>query len=190
MNSGENIVNAFRVVSKTYENIDKLIEYCHAMCAKKETHYAAAVSKFLRFTAKNDFDGWYIQEFYLLFQDTNDKKIENGWRAGPLYVMEINLTEKDIPTIYLSKFEYNDISEWSAGCRNKDFLLFFQPLRDKDMIVKTDNDKTVRIAPPSPGKEFNEFWEGLKQVTTREIPLMDVTSQNVKEKVFGTFATL
>jgi len=190
MNSGENIVNAFSVVAKTYENIDKLIEYCHTMCAKKETHYAASVSKFLRFKSDNDCDGWYIQEFFLLFQDTNDKKLNNGWRDGPLYVMEINLTEKVVPIVFLSKFEYNDISEWSAGCSPSNYDVFFEPLRDENMIIKTYSDKSVRIAPPSAGKEFNEFWWGLKQVITKEIPLMDVTSINLKEKVFGTFATL
>ena len=32
MNSNENIRNAFKVVYKTYENIDKLIKYCKTIC--------------------------------------------------------------------------------------------------------------------------------------------------------------
>lgn len=33
MNLGENIKNAFDVVLKTYENIDKLIKYCDLISA-------------------------------------------------------------------------------------------------------------------------------------------------------------
>ena len=43
MNLGENIGNAFQVVKKTYENIDKLISYC-ITASEKESHFVPAVT--------------------------------------------------------------------------------------------------------------------------------------------------
>ena len=34
MNLGENIFNAFEVVNKTHENVEKLIEFCRIMTTK------------------------------------------------------------------------------------------------------------------------------------------------------------
>ncbi len=81
MNLGENIGNAFQVVKKTYENIDKLISYCITV-SEKESHFVPAVTKFLRYRSDNDWQGWLTQEFFLLFQDKESKKLKNGWRKG------------------------------------------------------------------------------------------------------------
>ena len=48
MNLSENIKNAFLVTHKTYENVEKLIQYCKTIC-DKETNYLVVTDKFLRY---------------------------------------------------------------------------------------------------------------------------------------------
>ena len=73
MNSNENIRNAFKVVYKTYENIDKLIKYCKTIC--EDNGYVVCSNKFLRWKSDNNFYGWAINNFILLFQDKEDIEI-------------------------------------------------------------------------------------------------------------------
>ena len=104
MNSNENIRNAFKVVYKTYENIDKLIKYCKTIC--EDNGYVVCSNKFLRWKSDNNFYGWAINNFILLFQDKEDIEIENGFRKGPIYSLEIDFNQESLPTVYLSKYEY------------------------------------------------------------------------------------
>ncbi len=47
MNLNDNIFNAFEVVNKTHENVDKLINYCKSIIAEKHG-YVLASPQFLR----------------------------------------------------------------------------------------------------------------------------------------------
>ncbi len=72
MNLGENIHNAFEVVNKTHENVEKLIEFCRVMAAEKK-EFDLMSPKFLRYKSDSDYWGWNIRRMFLLFQDTQDE---------------------------------------------------------------------------------------------------------------------
>lgn len=67
MSSANNIRSAFHVVHQTYENLNKLMEYCKTI-APEQSNYICAVDKFLRYKSDTNVSGWYIQNFILLFQ--------------------------------------------------------------------------------------------------------------------------
>ena len=186
MNLDENIHNAVSVLKNTYENIEKLMRYCQTI-AEKNTDYCPAVSKFLRYKSDNDYTGWMITEFFLLFQNKHDDKLENGWRDGALYVMEINLEDEDIPIVFLSKFEYGDIGSWSAGCSPASYWAFYWPIRSDEMTYEENADYSIAIPKASMEQKIAKDYWGLKRVVTVEVPLTELASNNVKEKVFGSF---
>lgn len=192
MNSSENIKNALKVIFKTYENVEKLMEYSKAIAAEK-TDYTSSVPKFLRKKSDNDTEAWLLNDFILLFQNKNNEECEscNGWRNGPLYVLEICLGEKrndNIPLLYLSKFEYNSINEWSEGCSPANHWAFYYPLRNKDYL-DYEMKGEYKVATPKNEKGSKAYW-GLKKVTSKTIGLLEVTSDNLQEKIFGEFDKL
>lgn len=188
--SALNIKNALEVISKTYENINKLMEYCKTVACEK-TNYTPAVTKFLRYKSDLDCDGWLISDFILLFQNKADAKCQSGnnWLDGCVYVMEICLGEdKILPTVFLSKFVYEDINSWSEGCSPANHWAFYYPIRRKDLMDIT-NENGYRISRPKNKKNSETYW-GLKKAITSEIPLLDLNADNLQNKIFGEFDRL
>lgn len=192
MSSSENIRNALQVLYKTYENVQKLINYTRII-AQEKTNYQIAAPKTLRWRSDNDTDGWLINDFILLFQNSADPDCEsgNGWKNGPVYAMEICLGEKDcdyLPYLHLSKFEYQDMNGWSEGCSPSSHWVFYWPQWEEeyiDFVQKGD----VWIGVVSDEKYSDKYW-GLKKVTFFETDLMAVNSANLKEMIFGRFDSL
>lgn len=190
MNLGENIHNAVVVISKTYENIDKLINYCRNIC-EKETNYTNSVSKFLRYKSDNDYGGWMIDNFILLFQNKTDRKLKNEWRNGPVFTMEINLADEDVPKVFLSKFEYENINSWDQGCSPANHWAFYWPLRrEETMDYEEFSDYTVGKPKPSMEEKVAKDYWGLKRVVYMDKPLTEITSENIKKLIFESFDKL
>jgi len=194
MNSGNNICNALRVMIKTYENVQKLMNYTKIYALEK-TKYYLAVPKFLRRKSDNDITAWLINDFILLFQhnDDSDCETDNGWKNAPIYVMEIYLgsaesEEGDVPQIYLSKFEYNDLNGWSEGCSPANNWVFYWPPIDEELMDIVENEG-YSISKPKNEKASKKYW-GVNKVTTLEISLMDVTSDNLEQLIFENFDKL
>ncbi|MGG3235635.1 hypothetical protein ABEP17_19615 [Priestia flexa] len=196
MSSAENIHNAFHVVYKSYENIQKLIDYCKTIGLEK-SNYINVVDKFLRYKSDNNLSGWFIHNFIMLFQDKNDAELDNGWRNGPIYVMEIELYNPesklenivDLPCIRLSKFEYDNLQKWESGCSPSNHWRFYYPLRRNDIMNIQENGDYLHITTRDQEASNRHYW-GVKKITSKRIPLTDITANNVVEKVFGTFDNL
>lgn len=192
MNSGENIRNALQVLYKTYENVQKLMDYAK-ITAREVTDYQLMSPKALRWKSDNDPEGWLLNDFILLFQNSTDPDCESGneWKAAPVYAMELFLGKKDsgdLPSIYLSKFEYDNINGWNEGCSPANHWVFYWPIRSGDkMNFSADGEYFIGV--PKEEKVSLSYW-GLKQVTFTRIDLMSVHSGNLKEKIFGTFDLL
>lgn len=192
MSSGENIKNSLQVIFKTYENIQKLMEYCKTI-ADEKTNYSSAVQKFLRKKSDLDFEGWLISDFILLFQDKNGNECEsgNGWKNDPIYVMEICLGEKgkeNLPLVYLSKFEYSNMEAWGVGSSPAEHWRFYYPLRRADLM----NFSTIgeyKVATPKNDSSSKTYWS-LTKIVTKTISLFDISANNVQEKIFDEFAAL
>lgn len=191
MNSAENIRNAFIVVQKTFENVKKLMDYCKTVASEK-TDYINVIDKFLRYKSDNDVSGWYIKDFILLFQLKSDRELENEWRDGPIFVMEIQLSdenERKIPTVYLSKFEYSNIVSWEKGCSPTNHWRFYYPLRNHD-VMNIQPGQEFSISTPKTKELGEKYYWGLTKVTTSSLPLTEVNSDNVIEKIFAGFDKL
>lgn len=193
MSSSENIRNALQVLYKTYDNVQKLMDYTKIV-AQEKTNYRLAAPKALRWKSDNETHGWLVSDFILLFQDTvnPDCESKNGWKDAPVYVMEIYLGDKvdeeGLPCIYLSKFEYNDMNSWSEGCSPANHWVFWWPLRDKNNVDFAQQDD-YWIGIPKNEKYSSRHW-GLKKVTYEKIDLMEVNSENLKQMVFDRFNLL
>lgn len=194
MNSGKNIKNALSVLYNTYDNIQKLMEYCKAV-AKEETNYEPSEERFLRYKSDNDCSGWLLSDFILLFQNKHSPNCEseNGWKNDAVYVLEICLGEKhsiNLPTIYLSKFDYGReyINKWSRGCSPAQYWAFYNPLRNKSEFDFTNFENYIRSKPKDDKTSIS--YLGLKQVTIKKIDLMSITSDNLKEMIFDEFDRL
>lgn len=90
--------------------------------------------------------------------------------------------------LYLSKFEYNNINGWSEGCSPADHWGFYYPLRKEDYMNFEMKGK-YKVATPKDEKCAKAYW-GLKKVTSKTIDLLEVTSDNLQEKIFGEFDKL
>jgi len=190
MSLGNNIHNAFAVVAQTYENVNKLMDYCRSAAGEKG-EFVLATPRFLRYKSDANVSGWYISSFILLFQDVKDNSLENGWLDGPVYAFVINLFQPgvyDVPTVNIAKYEYADIQSWSAGCSPADHFGFYEPLYSGSL--QFENKDAVYSAEVADTEGIGKRWWGLRRITGTDIPLTDITNENAYEKIFGGFRSL
>ena len=192
MNLGENIFNAFEVVNKTHENVSRLIDFCRVMTVERK-EFDLMSPKFLRYKSDTDYWGWNIRRMFLLFQDTQDKMLENEWRDGPIYVMEIVLYDPDAeeclgmnePCVELAKFEYEDIKGFPPGVSPANYYYFSDPLYCSEY-----NETEKGIFAADMPEEIIQKCRGVKRVVCKILPLTDINNENAYEKIFGTFKEL
>lgn len=186
MNSySENIKNAFSVVYNTLENIKKLMEYCDKVA--ESNGYCVCTPKFLRNNTDSSVDGWIYNKFLKVYQSSEDEELENGWRNGPLYVLEINLEEA--PVYYVSKFEYEDVKGWKGGISPSSWWAFYFPTDISDNRIefnKLDDIYTVGV----PKGAYKKSYWGLERTVFRSGNLIEVNSDNVNINIFGEFNNL
>jgi hypothetical protein len=194
MNSvDENIRNAFIAVHETHKNVDMLMKYCRTI-ADENTNYKTVNGKFLKWQSSSNYYGWCIDDFILLFQRESDKKLKNEWRDGPIYAMEIMLHNDEdfeqMPTIYLSKFEYEDIASWEKGTSPSNHQHFYYPIRETDDMEIQKNGEEIFVATPKTKEIADQYYAGVRKVSFMHLPLMSVNAENVKEKIFDNFEKL
>lgn len=190
MNLGENIFNAFEVVNKTHENVQKLIDFCRIMATERK-EFDLMSPKFLRYKSDSDYWGWNTTQMFLLFQDVQDELFENGWRDGPIYVLEIILYDPDScfetnePRLEMAKFEYEDIKNWGSGISPADYYGFTHPLYDVDYEEIEDGILVAEM----PEEITQKYW-GVKRVVCKVSLLVDVNYENAYDIIFGAFKRL
>lgn len=189
MNSGVNIHNAFDVVLKTYENVDKFMSYCISI-AKEKGEFTSVIPKFLRWKSDNNYYGWLICSFILLFQKQSDPELENGWHDGSIYVMEVNFITEDYdePQVCLAKFDYEDISSWTPGCSMANHYIFYDPMYYDIMEYAKVDDYDIGTVKDKI-KAKNRYW-GVTRIVSKNILLTEITNKNAYETIFGGFKDL
>lgn len=193
MNLGENIFNAFEVVNKTHENVNKLIEFCKVMSneSNERNEFELVSPRPLRYRSDIDYWGWNTNQIFLLFQDSQDKILKNGWRKGPIYVLEILLYdpngyyETNEPRVELAKFEYEDIENFSSGVSSGEYYCFTHPLYDSDYEELEDEILVANM----PEEMTRRYW-GVKRVVCKVKMLVDINYENAYDMIFGTFKSL
>lgn len=94
-----------------------------------------------------------------------------------------------LPCVRLSKFEYNNIQDWAPGCSPANHWRFYYPLRNGDiMSIQKEGDRLY--ATPIDQEASDRYYWGVYKVTSKRIPLTDITADNVVEKVFYSFDSL
>ena len=189
---GMNITNAVHVLFQTYENIDKLMRYCQNIAEEAGYKCMTPVPRFLRWKSDADFWGWGPRDFIMLFQRIDDELLDNGWHDSAVYGMQITLyynpADELEPGIYPIKYNYKDIKSWSAGYSPADYKFFDEPswLEDKFKIEER-GDYTVTFPKT---EQISQRYFGITSLIYKNFELMSVTSDNVKEIVFGSFDEL
>lgn len=181
----KNIENAFLVVHNTLENAKKLMEYCDKVA--ENNGYSSCTPKFLRNNTDSSVDGWVYNKLFKLYQSKEDEELDNKWRNGPIYVLEINFEE--MPLYYLSKFEYENLNSWQSAMSPSSWWVFYFPTDIKDNRIeftKLDDIYTVGIPKESYKKTY---WE-LKRTVFRSKDLLELNSDNVNINIFGEFNIL
>ena len=188
MSFGKNIHNAFEVVYKTYQSVEKLISKCQNEYDDKK--YFIPVEKFLRYSSDTSWEGWIYWSFILLFQRKEDGPImNNNWINAPLYAVEINLDADtcDEPELLVAKMNFGDISDWSEGCSKANFWIFYDPIHKVNFYDSMKEGEYEKIFPKENYVERveNSYW-GLKNLIVWKCPLVDVKQNTYKELIFGT----
>lgn len=169
MTSGENIHNAFSVVFKTFQNIEKLMSKCRTELDQKQ--YYMPTERFMRYSSDLTWEGWIYWSFILLFQRYEDGPVlNNGWIDGPVYAVEINVDSDtcEVPKVYIARMDFNGIKEWTKGCSPSNHTLFYNAIHQET---------------PQP------FW-GLRRVIKMDYDLTDIKQDNYKDIIFGTIEKL
>jgi len=194
MSTGDNIRNAVHVLYKTYASISKLMEQCRAEA--EANGYLLMSDKFLRWKSDSSSDGWLLNSMILVFQRRDDPDCDsnNGWKNAPIYTMEVCLALKDEPNygpeLVLTKFEYTNIGDWHEGCSPADHWGFHQPVHPgKKLPFSVAEDGLYRVITPTNSKKAENYWD-LNRAVSKSYPLVDVTSANMIEMVFGSFDKL
>lgn len=186
MNSySENIKNSFSVVYKTLENVKKLMDYCDKV--SESNGYYSFTSKFLKNSKDTDVDGLIYNKFFKIYQSADDEELDNNWKNGPLYVLEINLEEE--PKYYVSKFEYEDIKSWKKGISSVAWWGFYFPTDINDNRIEfTKLDEIYTMGIPK-GSYKKSYW-GLNRTIFRSGNLLELNSENVSDYIFKEFDRL
>ena len=199
MSLSKNINEAFKIVTKTYENTYKLLDFLRIKSREEDSDFELKSPRILHDKSINEDKGWWISQFILVFQNKADELLPNNWRDGPVYVVEINLFEYnyDYPTVTVIKYEYkdNEIKNWIAGCKNdsENYNGFRNPWYDVENIDYDEGDSEGVIIgiPNNKNEDYTEtdYW-GLLRVVGIEIPLAEITRDNACDKIFGSFCKL
>ena len=195
MNSGENINNAFKVVFKTLQSVQDLMECCTANYDDRTYHLP--IDRFLRYSSDQSWEGWIYWSFILVFQRKADGDImkENDWINAPLYAVEINLdsdTNENEPQIFIAKMEYNDLSTWSKGISPSSHDKIYNPIHKVKFFDSFDlNGKYCMIVPKAEAIEkVNKNYWGFKRAVMKSIPLVQITEENYISCIFGSIEEL
>ena len=190
-NTSKNIANAFSVVMETYDSVQKLISFLLTQ-AKEREEYISCSERFLRWKSDQNIYGWAIRSFILVFQSTSDPELDNEWRDGPLYVLEIILQNDDYeePVVLLARYDYSDLCKWSSGGLSPgNYTTFWEPLHNWGGCMDYTGNDIIYDGVLSDKTKEDKYW-GIQRIRGTTIPLVDITPENACEKVFGGFDKL
>lgn len=178
MNSktGENILNAVRVITKTHENVDKLLNHCKNLSKKDGSKYELLTEKFLRWKSDSNFYGWMLTSFILLFKRKDDDN-------QTIYGIEINLDEVELNAV---KYVYNAAVDFERYISPADHWRYYYPVQDEvGDFTQIENEIYIESKPKDAENKYS-----LNRVVFKTFPLIEITADNVKEKIFDTFDKL
>jgi hypothetical protein len=202
---GEKIFNAFDVVRDTYSSVEKLsgsiIKYTKE---NKDNKYTCITDFFLREDTKNKLINWAYSIFTMVFEKDSEPE--------SLYVLMIDLFPKysvyggeeyKEPVISIMKYTYRN-TDGIPDCHFKDELLkqsaysaIGNPVMEMDekIVEYTENasseGKAYTLTVTKDGEEHSdENWLGLRTIKAIDYPLVEITGENIYDRIFRVFDKL
>jgi len=188
----EETIKAFQTVRKAYKDVQKFISRCIALAEEKGEFELAPMTgsnTFLRWSSDRDSDAWLYHSFIVVFQRCSDAKLQNGYRNGPLYVLELNFCDFEIPMANVARYDYDDIARnWPATpISPRDHWILYDPLYYD--LIEFPEYESGELYCGEATEPLERYW-GLERIMGYEVPLSEITADNAYEKVFGTFKEL
>jgi hypothetical protein len=175
---GKNIMNAFGVLRRTYENLSKFFQELDN-AAKDEGLVPITPNFFLRWRTEANYKAWAITTFIKLFQAKHDPSHSSlkGLRQGAVYGVEVAFAEDEVPHLHLSRFVYDvELRSWPRLPRPGDFSTFHRPRWDKNRFV-IESRESYDVSTPLSAEVGSRHW-GLKKAVVGHTPLIVVDSRD------------
>ena len=188
MNLFDNTKNAFDVVRKTYESIDKLLPEVDRIGIREG--YTSITPRFLRWKSDTDYTGWNITSFIKLYQDNEDTDFndQGGIKDGFIYGFEITLI--DGPSIIMSRYKFDNLDTWKALPAVSEHWGFYYPIRGSNgnfsITDLVHNDQNYRISKPKDKQTSTRHWD-ITEVIFKQDTLLDITPRTLKRKSLMNF---
>ncbi len=166
-----NIKNAAAVIRRTHENVGKFLTRCKNLAKSAGSNYELLTEKFLRWSSDVYPAAWMTNVFILLFK-------RNDSAVNTVYGIEVAILSACVVVI---KYTYNETFDYSERISPADFYKYDEPL------WKFENNTAgeYTFIKVSSDNKYN-----LNGVIFTEIPLSEITADNVEEKIFGNFEKL
>lgn len=190
----EETIKAFTLVHDAHKSVQEFISRCISLAEEKGEFEIAPMTgsnTFLRWNSDKNANAWSYTDFIITFQQCSDAKLQNGYRNGALYILEINF-DSDwfvIPTANIARYDYDNIANnWSSGpISPSDHWIFYDPLYNG--VIEYPEYGSGEMYCGEADEPLTRYW-GLKRVMGYEMPLSEITAENVYQKIFGTFKVL
>ncbi len=196
MSYGEKINTALKIVFRTLQSVQELMEYSQTNYDHEK--YFMPMDQFLRRNSEtNQWSGWLCSSFILIFQRRADGEImnHNNWINGPLYAVEINLdsfsNEKE-PQIFIGRLDYGDLRMRPKGISPRSHHILYDPMHEGTCFHSMNvDDKYTYIEPneDSKGKMKDSYWN-FKSALVKSVPLVGITKENYLDTIFGSIEEL
>ncbi len=189
---GNNIMNAFNVVDKTYENIYKFFPVLDSIAS--ENDYISITPKYLRWLSYSTPIGIAIKSFIKLYQYNNDEdhKIIKDMKIGPIYSVEINLyiSYYKVPKIIIAKSLFNNIDKRQNNFNTDNAWIFHDPIKIKDKFTNQKLKNNYFVCEPK-NEKIKKKYEGLDIIYYTIIDLLNVKNEKeIKENIIDNFFKL
>ncbi|MCU4768285.1 hypothetical protein [Bacillus toyonensis] len=173
-----NIQNAFEVVRKTYENIEKLLAELDRQ--GNELSFEPVLPQVIRWKSDLDYNGWLINSFFKLYQKQEATPCDtgNGWKDDVVYAIEISL--KGEPVLNVCKYSFINMESVPRAS-----VSLYDKGNFSDITLENGKTKSVPI-----DDKVSEKYLGIEDVVWKEIDLISIISSNIKKVVFEELQSL
>ena len=191
MNTGKNIMTAFKVVAQTYANVHKMLNELDEIALKNGVENIVEKKPgFVRWRSDVDTQAWYIGSLIKLYQKKEGEQINDSiLRNDSIYAIEINFYGhggKEVPQVVLAKFNYSGLVLNGNPPAISDHAKFFRPIYESNFTLEQHEEYTIRTPQ---NEDISRKYGNLKDVVFKMIELTDITSDTI-ENIFQELIAL
>ncbi|WP_346855403.1 hypothetical protein [uncultured Draconibacterium sp.] len=184
MNSGKNIMTAFKVVAQTYANVNKMLNELDEIAIRKEAENIVEKKPgYLRWRSDVHTQAWYVGSLIKLYQKNDGEQINDTiLKDGPIYAIEINFWghgETEGPQVVLARFNYTDLVLTGKPPAISDHANFFRPIYQKDLFTFEKNGPITTSRPNN--NNISKKYGNVTEVVFKTLELTDITSNTIED---------